>query len=103
MLFLVANKKREQASQASELVGSSDNNWLRGHGRNPQCRISGCRRRTARRGHATTALYADERTLYHLRKVLNFLFTAKRMQILPLSNEEFQLSNELSLHQSNGR
>ena len=101
MLFLVANKKREQASQASELVGSSDNNWLRGHGRNPQCRISGCRPR--RRGHATAALYADERTLYHLRKVLNFLFTAKRMQILPLSNEEFQLSNELSLHQSNGR
>jgi hypothetical protein len=99
MLFLVANKKREQASQASELVGSSDNNWLRGHGRNPQCRISG----GCRRGHATAALYADERTLYHLRKVLNFLFTAKRMQILPLSNEEFQLSNELSLHQSNGR
>lgn len=52
---------------------------------------------------AAAALYADGRTLYHLRKVLNFLFTAKRMQILPLSNEEFQLSNELSLHQSNGR
>ena len=57
MLFLVANKKREQASQASELVGSSDNNWLRGHGRNPQCRISGCRRRAARRGHATIVHY----------------------------------------------
>ena len=37
-------QKLEQAKRAS---WSSDNNWLRGHGRNPQCRISGLLRRGA--------------------------------------------------------
>ena len=87
-------------TRATRCSRSSDNNWLRGHGRNPQCRISGgCHRAAAA---LLCALYCGPDPLSSSESPKLSIHSQKNANFAA-PNEEFRLLNEQSLHQSNGR